>query len=179
MSLQEFLLAHPAWEGVVVFCAQTLPYIVLGLALVFFVIHRHYVKNETVSLRSIFAKVYEFLFFGLSAVLAWLSAAILKKIIGAPRPIERLHDLVPAIIEYGFNSFPSGHATFFSALATMLYLRHKGVGVLFFFFALVIGIARVVAGVHFPIDILAGYALGVGVTLIINHFIFKHKKVGF
>jgi len=39
-------------------------------------------------------------------------------------------------------------------------LYHKKMGYLFIFFALLIGISRIIAGVHYPIDIMAGYGFG-------------------
>jgi len=36
------------------------------------------------------------------------------------------------------------------------------------FFAFLIGIARIIAGVHFPIDILGGFILGAGIAYLIK-----------
>lgn len=95
-----------------------------------------------------------------AAVLAWLASVTIKYIIASPRPFLALPD-VNQLIEFGGNdSFPSGHATFFSALATALYFYHKRLGVLYALGALIIGVSRVVAGIHWPVDILAGYVLG-------------------
>ena len=39
------------------------------------------------------------------------------------------------------------------------------------FFALIIGIARIMAGVHFPIDILGGFVLGSLIAIGMNKII--------
>lgn len=57
-------------------------------------------------------------------------------------------------------SFPSGHATFFFALATAIYLYNKKWGRVFLMLSGVVAVARVVAGVHYPLDVLAGAAIG-------------------
>jgi len=46
------------------------------------------------------------------------------------------------------------------ALGTALFAYHKKLGAIYILGALAIGVARVVAGVHWPGDILAGWFLG-------------------
>jgi membrane-associated phospholipid phosphatase len=60
------------------------------------------------------------------------------------------------------------------ALAFALYFNHKKVGLpaqagyWFIFFALLIGVARIMAGVHFPIDILGGFVLGFLIAFLLK-----------
>ncbi len=110
-----------------------------------------------------------------SATIAWGLTTILKSIIGSPRPFIVFEDLVPLILHGGLDAFPSGHATFFGALAVSVYLINKKIGRYFIFGALLIGLSRIAAGVHWPIDILAGYIIGIWIPLIINS-IFKVVK---
>ena len=72
-------------------------------------------------------------------------------------------------IEAG-SSFPSGHATFFMGLAVALFFIDKKIGYLFMFFALIIGLARIIAGAHFPVDILGGFILGSLVSVSVAYF---------
>lgn len=59
------------------------------------------------------------------------------------------------------SSFPSGHATFFMALAVYLILAgDKKLGWFIFVSAMAIGLARVAAGVHWPSDVMAGWLVG-------------------
>ncbi len=65
-------------------------------------------------------------------------------------------------------SFPSGHATFFMALAVYFYLaKQPKLSVFLFASAILIGVARVAAGVHWPSDIIAGWVVGAVVSYII------------
>ena len=58
-------------------------------------------------------------------------------------------------------SFPSGHATFFMALAVYLLLSgSKKLGWFMFASAVLISVARVAAGIHWPSDIIAGWIVG-------------------
>lgn len=59
------------------------------------------------------------------------------------------------------SSFPSGHATFFMALAVYLILAgDKKLGWFILISAVAIGLARVAAGVHWPSDIIVGWLVG-------------------
>jgi membrane-associated phospholipid phosphatase len=70
------------------------------------------------------------------------------------------------VVETSF-SFPSGHAMGAATLATALILLtwrgrwHWPVLVLLPLFALTVGVARIYLGVHYPSDILAGFAVAV------------------
>ncbi|WXJ79489.1 Phosphatidylglycerophosphatase B [Moorella thermoacetica] len=98
---------------------------------------------------------------------AWALMEGLKAFYHRPRPT--LGPLEPAP---GF-SFPSGHAmmgtVFFSLLALVLLQRlpsryHPLVARLTIFFLFLLGLSRLYLGVHYPTDVLAGYAAGLAVV---------------
>jgi undecaprenyl-diphosphatase len=64
-------------------------------------------------------------------------------------------------------SFPSGHAAFFFALSTVVYLYNKKTGLLFLLASFLISVSRVFAGIHWPSDILAGALIGVIVGWVV------------
>ena len=70
-------------------------------------------------------------------------------------------NFVPLIQHADSASFPSGHATFFFAIGTVLYLHNKKAGMVFLAGSGLIGVARVFAGVHWPSDVLAGALIGI------------------
>jgi len=75
------------------------------------------------------------------------------------RPFDAL-GFTPLISESGY-SFPSGHAAFFFALAMVAVYYSRKLGWWYFAFAILNGLARVFAGVHWPLDILGGAAVGI------------------
>ena len=89
----------------------------------------------------------------------------LKELVNRERP-----DIVPHLAEFSRMSFPSGH----SMLASVVYLtlavllcqtvesRHSKVYLISsaLFLAFLVGLSRVVIGVHFPSDVLAGWTAG-------------------
>ncbi len=81
-----------------------------------------------------------------------------------PRPYTALN-LSPLVHVPG-NSFPSGHAAILFSLATTLYYFDKRLGGWFFLLAFINGAARIVAGVHWPLDILGGMAVGIFSAII-------------
>ncbi len=75
------------------------------------------------------------------------------------RPFAALN-ITPLVQESGY-SFPSGHASILFSLAMVTYYFDKRLGGWFFLFAFLNGVARVVAGVHFPFDIVGGAIVGI------------------
>ena len=75
-----------------------------------------------------------------------------------PRPFVSLQ--AHALFVENSWSFPSGHAIFFFALAASVYGFNKKWGSALYLAAVLIGIARVVAGVHYPSDIIGGALIG-------------------
>ena len=155
-----FALQNPLLDKIIVFLA-TIFGVLLVLAVVFFLLfHQEKSIFTKEPFRGLKQRIVEIFMVFIAAAGAWVIASFIKALIGAPRPF-RLLDEVNLLLDYGgFDSFPSGHASFFAALAMTLYFYHRKAGIIFFAGALLIGIARIIAGVHFPLDILVGYALG-------------------
>lgn len=104
-----------------------------------------------------------------AALFAWGVSWVIKHAYPFPRPFVALDD-VTKLIDYGrMDSFPSGHATFFSAIATVLYFYHKKIALFYALGALMIGLSRIIAGIHWPVDILAGYIIGGVVAIFVYH----------
>jgi undecaprenyl-diphosphatase len=104
-------------------------------------------------------------FFAASVVGAWGLEAVLKAVVARPRP-----EIVPHLVQVSSTSFPSGH----SMVSAAVYLT---VGALMGRFeanlvlkayllgwalllTFLVGMSRVYVGVHWPSDVLAGWAAG-------------------
>src|SRR3989344_1850248 len=103
-----------------------------------------------------------------TAAIAWVISYVLKDIFMAPRPHVTLLDIVPRVVFNSEWAFPSGHATFFAALAVSMLFYHRFIGLFLVIGAFAIGWARIATGVHWPSDILAGFAVGVSIGTIVH-----------
>src|SRR3990167_10698175 len=101
-----------------------------------------------------------------SALVARLGiVALIKWLYVHPRPDLVLEKINAIVVPGAGNSFPSGHTSFAFALATGVYLYDKKMGKWYFAAATLIGFARIFIGVHWPLDILAGVAVGILTTI--------------
>lgn len=160
------------FDRLIVFTAETFPYIVIIIAGIFLLFH-HDVSGAENLFRVFMQKRKEILLVFLSGALAWVTALILKIIFHIPRPFLEFPDIHPLFIKTTF-SFPSEHAMFFSALSFEIFLLHKKAGLVFIFFAIIIGVMRIVAGVHFPMDILGGFIFGFIIAYVTKKFLLKN-----
>jgi undecaprenyl-diphosphatase len=87
-----------------------------------------------------------------------LSEYILKWIVARPRPTAEMGAL---IVGHADNfSFPSTHATFAFAFATVIAYEKRRWKWWVYTLAVCIALSRVYLGVHYPLDIVAGALLG-------------------
>lgn len=145
-------------DSIIIFFANTFPYLVVILAGLFLLFHHEVFQAES-PIRVFLEKKKEILLVFFSSFLAYFLSVLLKILFHTPRPFVLLEGVSALFGQSGY-AFPSGHTSFFGALAFSIFFLHKKVGYIFMFFALLIGLARISAGVHFPVDILGGFVLG-------------------
>ena len=102
-----------------------------------------------------------------SGIIGRVIVGIIRFFYHHPRPFVTL-ELKPLFIENSY-SFPSGHAVFYFAVAAGVFAVNRKLGVILYILAILIGTARIAAGVHYPLDILGGAVLGIAVAYAVRH----------
>ncbi|KUN37504.1 phosphatase PAP2 family protein [Streptomyces longwoodensis] len=104
----------------------------------------------------------------LAAGIAVLVNVPIRGFVERPRPFrthQGLDVLVSGKTDY---SFVSDHATLTMAMAVALFVAHRGFGLVGIGLALLEGFCRVYMGVHYPTDVVGGFALGTAVALLLS-----------
>jgi undecaprenyl-diphosphatase len=100
---------------------------------------------------------------GVSAIVALGIGQVIGLIIQRQRPyyVIPTHMLIARTLD---TSFPSDHATFAFAIAASLWQVNRRLSIALLLLSTVLGLARVFVGAHYPLDILGGAVLGIGVS---------------
>ncbi len=104
----------------------------------------------------------------LAAGIAVLVNVPIRGFVERPRPFldhQGLEVLVQGKTDY---SFVSDHATIVMALAVGLFVANRKFGLVGLVLALFGGFIRVYMGVHYPTDVVGGFALGTAVALLLS-----------
>ncbi|MGW6458565.1 phosphatase PAP2 family protein [Streptomyces sp. NPDC055078] len=103
----------------------------------------------------------------LAAAVALVVNIPIRGFVERPRPFmdhSGLEVLVSGKTDY---SFVSDHSTMAMAIAVGVFLAHRRFGFAALGLALAEGFLRVYMGVHYPTDVIGGFALGTAVTLLL------------
>jgi len=105
----------------------------------------------------------------LTIVGAYGVAYIAKHFVGRVRPMELLTNVHVRATETGMG-FPSGHATLSTVIALTIwpYIPTKAKYVLVPLFIALVALSRLYLGVHFPMDVIGGIAVGVGAVSFVR-----------
>lgn len=123
----------------------------------------------------------EAVLFAATVILGWMLNNTMKSLIGRERP-----DLVPHLTDASGLSFPSGHsfasamiyigmALAFASMSRRHSVRYTLIGVAVVISAL-IAWSRVLLGVHFPSDVIAGWLGGAGWAFLAATVLYKPAR---
>jgi len=109
-----------------------------------------------------------------------LFVTIAKRVIGRARPLRGDTDLTfdPFVWRVEYASLPSGHSTTAFAAAVALGALFPRARVLFWAYACVIALSRVVLTAHYPSDVIAGAVVGSFGALLVRAW-FAARRLGF
>jgi undecaprenyl-diphosphatase len=90
---------------------------------------------------------------------------LLKHKTHRPRPYQVRQDVLLNGIPLDKFSFPSGHTLHAVAMGLVAMAYYPVLSVLVMPFIILVGMSRVVLGLHYPTDVLAGAAVGYGIVV--------------
>lgn len=108
---------------------------------------------------------------GSAIVARFVLVSLIRYFTYSPRPFLILENVNKLVSNENASSFPSGHASFYFALAMGVYFYNKKTGLIFLCLAGLMGVARIFVGVHWPLDILAGAGLGIATAYVMERFV--------
>ncbi len=146
------------FDGLIIFLAGYLQYFLIVLAIILLIVKEKDWRRR-LHVLSVFL---------LSAILSrGLITEIIRFFYNRSRPFLALH-FTPLIKQDLTGSFPSGHMTFYFVLALSIFLLNKKWGWFFVGSVVLMGLARIAAGVHWPSDILGGILIA-----LLSYFLIK------
>jgi undecaprenyl-diphosphatase len=108
-----------------------------------------------------------FLYSGLLAYMLEIPIYLfLKNSLKRERPFHNIIELSAHIVPSDKFSLPSGHTAAAFLMASLITHFYPSISVIPYVWASCIGVTRVLLGVHYPSDILAGALLGLGISTI-------------
>lgn len=164
--LNSSLFGRSAAIDFVLFVFAEISPIVVVLAVPFLALRRRGLKDQFLFAASAF---------GAALISRFVITEFIRLVIDRPRPFEAL-DMVQTFSHAPGHSFPSGHASFVFTLAFFAWFSDKRIGAALFLIAVLMGIARVVAGFHYPSDIAGGMAIALPVAFFAHRFYTKASK---
>ena len=152
------------------FCAEYLAYVIIVFLLVYF-LYKFYKSFFDFSI------IKKLLIILTSSFVVWAISQLINHLYYNPRPFIALEN-INVLFEHGNgDSFPSGHTTFFTTLALMSYLYvPKWLANTLLVGVVLIGVSRVVSGVHWPYDILGAFVLSFVGFYLIRYFLSQKAK---
>jgi membrane-associated phospholipid phosphatase len=113
-----------------------------------------------------------------NGVLTYIAVEVMKLLINRPRPAILLSEITAREIAVFGNGFPSGHAALATAVSlTLLPYLPKHLRWLPVAWIGLVAWSRIYLGVHAPLDVLGGFAIGALVVLLADVIPWpQHKK---
>lgn len=140
-------------ENVIKFSAQYLYIIVVLIGLVAFFTSPMEIKKKY------------FILSFLTLPLSFITGVVTNRLIKDPRPFIVNH-IQPLIHASTDNGFPSDHTLLTMTIASIIFVYHKKTGIFLGLLSFCVGLARVLANVHHPLDIAGSIIISILATFV-------------
>ena len=140
-------------DALVVFTAKYLLFILASIFVIVTFLSRTSIRNSIIKL-AVFA-----------FPLAYIMALIASSFFYDTRPFVVKH-VQPLIPHQPDNGFPSDHTLLGMVAAASVFVYRRNVGMLLALLAILVGVSRVIAKVHHPVDIIASIGIAIAATFL-------------
>lgn len=140
---------------VIIFLASKLHIVVIAIAVIAVLLVRKEIQNQALLLT---------LFVLPTSYIVGKFAGI---IIDNPRPFV-VDDFTPLVQHVVDNGFPSDHTQLTATIASIIFVYNKPIGLFIFGLSILVGIGRVLAGVHHYIDVAGSIVIAVTTTYLVT-----------
>lgn len=103
-----------------------------------------------------------------AGLMAWVIAFLIKGFFPTLRPFLVNGEEALVLITPTGSAFPSAHTALAFSLAITIFMHDRKIGWWYIACALLIGIARVLANVHYPVDIIGGALIGTLIAVVVE-----------
>ncbi|MBP7805186.1 MAG: phosphatase PAP2 family protein [Candidatus Pacebacteria bacterium] len=156
----------------VIFCATTLGLLMIAWVIMYMFVRQIPNKCIFAPFENVRDRLLHFSIILISSIGAYAGSVLLKEYFQIGRPDILNFNLQP-LLSFSDYGFPSSHAAVYSAIAASMFLLNQRAGIFATLLALIIGTARIFAGVHTPLDIVGGYLLGVLAAILVDYIALK------
>lgn len=99
--------------------------------------------------------------------LSFLLSRVVSRLYYNPRPFM-VDDFTPLVQHIADNGFPSDHTLLTATIASIVFVYNKPLGVSLFGLSVMVGVGRVLAGVHHSIDVAGSIIIAVATTYFVT-----------
>lgn len=149
---------------IIIFCAKYLYFFVIGIYIIY-IIRLPKDEQKSLILLTVIALPVIFVVSRIPALLYF-----------DPRPFVAGH-FAPLIPHAPDNGFPSDHVLLTSSIASVVYYHNKKVSALLWLLTLLVGAARVLAGIHHWVDIFGAIIIPAIVTGIVKLLLYRSRLI--
>ena len=104
--------------------------------------------------------------------LATFISEVISKTVDRARPFVSDSSFVKNFLNHAADGgMPSHHMVFTIALAYCVIGFHRNIGLIIFALALISGIGRIAAGIHYPTDVIVGIGVGLLIPYLFGKFL--------
>lgn len=146
MNLSQYYINHPTQKKIVLFLSKFCVYLTIVSYL------------GTLAYLFMLQDIIDFVPTFLCPLSSFIIVEIIRHFYSRQRPFEVMN-FEPLIKHETGKSFPSKHATSALVIALALFTLFPTFGIIMIINALIVGLTRILSGIHYPSDVLGGYLL--------------------